>query len=76
MTNITEPDRQPDLNELMEKDPLFLTRENRFDLIKGFRAMRKKFNLGDTKAGSMKKPAKPKALADVDINTKDLGIDL
>lgn len=55
-----------EINELMDRDPLSLTEENIRTIISAYRDMRYKFNLGDTKAGSIKPRAKPAALKGMD----------
>ena len=54
------------LTQLMEKDPLGLTDPELDVIIAGMREMRDKFNLGDMKAGTVKK-AVPKALQGLDV---------
>lgn len=56
-----------DLTELYERDPLSLTSEDIDEVIRAYREMRVKFNLGDLRAGSVKKPS-AKALAGADKN--------
>ena len=51
-----------DINRIFAEDPLSLTDEDIAKTIKAYRDMRYKFNLGDTKAGSIKPKAVPKAL--------------
>lgn len=51
-----------DLATLMERDPLSLTTDDIDQVIKDMRAKRHLFNLGDTKAGTVKTKT-PKALA-------------
>jgi hypothetical protein len=55
-----------DINRLFELDPLMLTRDDIRTVITAYRDMRYKFNLGDTKAGSIKPRAKPAALKGID----------
>ena len=45
------------LSELFARDPLSLTDEDIKEIVKAFRDMNSKFNLGDTRAGSTKPPA-------------------
>ena len=56
------------LRELMERDPLELTDENIDTIIAGYRGLRAKYNLGDTKAGSPRPKTKPAALAGLDTD--------
>jgi hypothetical protein len=56
------------LRELMELDPLELTDENIDTIIEGYRGLRAKYNLGDTKAGSPRTRAKPAALQGLDTD--------
>ena len=57
-----------ELNDLFEEDPLELVKDQSKlrAVIAAMRDMRYKFNLGDTRAGSMKPKAKPKALKNMD----------
>lgn len=61
-----------DINDLMHTDPLLLTREDRTEIIKYLREQRHRYTLGDTKAGTMKPKAEPKALKGLG----DLGIEV
>lgn len=57
-----------ELSELFERDPLSLTKDDPAieEAVKAFREMRYKFNLGDTRAGSIKAPKTgPKGLAEL-----------
>lgn len=54
-----------ELSDLFDKDPLSHTDADLEVIIKGFRDMRSKFNLGDTRAGTVK-AKKPKALEGMD----------
>ncbi len=51
-----------ELTEIFERDPLTLTKDSPEieEAIRAFRDMRYKFNLGDTKAGSVKPKASAK----------------
>jgi hypothetical protein len=52
-----------DIQELFQKDPLLLTREDLKEIAMYYRDKRNQFNLGDTQAGSakrIKKEAGPK----------------
>lgn len=55
-----------DINLLFERDPLQHTKDDIRAIIIAYRDMRYKFNLGDTKAGSIKPRAKPAALKGMD----------
>lgn len=61
-----------DLNELMTRDPLLLTREDIRTIIASYRDMRHKFNLGDMRAGSIK----PRASKKEDEETAGLDLEI
>lgn len=52
------------LEELFERDPLELNDEDIDSIVAGLRAMRVRFNVGDTKAGSIRKPKTSKVVAE------------
>lgn len=62
-----------ELTEIFERDPLSLTKDDPAieAAIKGLRDMRYKFNLGDTKAGSVK-PKAPKTVPGLDLDGLEL----
>lgn len=64
-----------DLNELMLKDPLSLTRTDLEELVAAFRAARRQFNAGNARAGSTKpQTKKQKEVAAIANSLKDLEI--
>ncbi len=67
-----------ELSEIFERDPLSLTKDSPEieAAIRAFRDMRYKFNLGDTRAGSVKPkaPAKTKEVKGLDISDLELKI--
>lgn len=72
---MSDPLSSNDLNELFNRDPLELTRDNIEQIILSMKAMRHKFLLsGDMRAGRVKALAKPKA--GDSILTESLGIEL
>lgn len=60
-----------DIAELFARDPLSLTDDDIDEVIKAFRDMRYKFNLGDTRAGKVAKTPKALEKAEAD-ELKDL----
>ena len=73
---MAEETEEIDLNELMMRDPLDLTDDNIDSIIGAMRDRRTRFNLGDTKAGSAKPKAPPKALKGLDSDVLDLEVKL
>lgn len=65
-----------ELTEIFETDPLSLTRDHEdiTTVIEGFRAMRHRFNQGDTRAGKVGAVPKSKALTGVDVSGLDLDL--
>lgn len=76
MTMTDPTDTEPDLNELMNRDPLGLSDTDIDAIVAGMRERRHRFNLGDQKAGSAKPRATPKALKGLDDEVLDLEIKL
>lgn len=62
-----------EISDLMARDPLFLTKEDRAEIIAYYRANREKFLQGNKAAGKAPKPAKTArpegglSLADLDL---------
>ena len=63
-----------DINELFDRDPLDLTRDDISQIITAYRDMRYKFNQGDSKAGNIK--AKPSKNAKAQKLAQTLDIEL
>lgn len=63
-----------DINEIMMRDPLSLTRTDLEQLVSAFRSARKQFTAGNIKAGSTK-PKTPKQKEAAAI-AKNLSLDL
>ena len=69
------PDPTFDPAKIFQTDPLNLTNEDIEQVIEVYRAKRNQFNLGDMKAGSLKKSV-PKALAGASKEVMDLEVKL
>lgn len=58
-----------DLTTFFDRDPLSLSDTDFDEVVKGYRDLRSKFQLGDLRAGSLKAAKTPKALAGQDAKT-------